>query len=199
MSEDSKAISQLIAAISAESFSSIIEVVISKYPDKYNKEFMEKANSFILNVYGQEVDSEKIFREFKFLVSESLYNRLSKKHRSELIRVGIAEDRVNTLFEILSGYLSQYNNSLSGKAVSESIDSIVDFQINTQMPVLATNSRLVDEANSYQINEDFKQQRLVVGLELSNSENLHFKANKQKVTMIFEEFEKLQEMLDKLY
>ena len=64
-SDDNKPIVQLISAISAENFAYIIEIIISRYPDKYNKEYIEKANSFILNVYGQEVDAEKIFREFK--------------------------------------------------------------------------------------------------------------------------------------
>jgi hypothetical protein len=67
------------------------------------------------------------------------------------------------------------------------------------MPVINTNYKIKTESS---MNDDVKKQNLIINFNLqseSGLNNLFFEMNKAQLINFYEEIEKIQEKLDKLY
>lgn len=217
-----KAINLLITSVSNDDLVIILEAILEKYPNKFNKEYTDKLFKGLTRYYGSNIDPEQVFRELKNLITECFFNRLSKKYKAELIsKNGLDEERINVVFETLN----QYKSNIEGEADNSNCCEIKNFEIITSMPISSTNNNLVEETNEFTTKEDGKQQELTLRLEISkedvtkskkkNSDNknalseelkipeiteiVEMKFNKKKLVSVFEELEKLQEKLDELY
>ena len=184
---------QAIFSITSEELKLVIEAILHKYPDKYDKDYTEKLLKGIKRFFGQEIDAEKIFREYKSLISDCFFNRLSKKFKNELLNKGIELEKIDVLYETLGGY-ENYSE----------VNDVSNFSIVTKAPISTTNNHLYDENREFMAKEDFKQQELFIKIETNeklNKQNdiLEFKLDKKQLILLNEEFEKLQEKLDSLY
>lgn len=191
----------LINDINDENYTFIIELMSSKYPDKYDEEFLSKLMKAFNSLFGGEVNGMKIFRELKILLKNALYNRLSKKHKNELLQKGLPEHRIITLFEQLKPYLGKITDNQFN--LSSQSTMLVDFEMTTEMPLQYTNCNIVSEENNYRPKDDIKQQLFRFNMNITNQENqintLNFSMDKKQLISFYAEIEKIQECLDKLY
>ena len=211
-----EAINGLLTSISEEDLSSVFDAILEKYPTKYTKEYTDKLIKALKRLYGEEIDPVKILREFKNLINDCVYNRLSKKHKNELInKNGFDEKRVEILFEAINRI------NLGNELVQFDENGVItNFDVQTVNPISSSSNSLVVEGNEYSSKEDFRQQNILINLEIedskevkvkeikeedkkdgknTNTKTLKMKLEKKNLVNFFTELEKLQEKLDELY
>lgn len=181
--------------IQNESFTELIESVLKYYPDRYNNRNIQNIIYLIksFDQHNSNDSSELIFRELKDLINKSFYNRLTNKIKSEIVNDGLLSEKADLLFSLLSNYSEKYSIK-DQYALSENENKILDFEVITQMPILKTNSITLDS-----LNKDIKQQEILLKLDLGKEDIAQISMNKKMSSKLFEEIEKLQEALDKLY
>lgn len=181
--------------IQNDSFSELIDSVLKYYPDRYNSRIIQNILFLIKSLDQQYTNesSELIFRELKDLINKSFYNRLTNKIKTELVNEGLLSEKADLLFLLLSNYSDKYSIK-DEYTLSKAENKINDFEIITQMPILKTNSIMRDS-----LNKDIKQQELLLKLDLGKDDITQISMNKKMSSKLFEEIEKLQEALDKLY
>ena len=182
--------------INNDSFTELIETVVKYYPNKYNSN-NNQIIIYLIKSYDQHLShtsSELIFRELKDLINKSFYNRLTNKTKTELINDGLQSEKADLLFSLLSNYPDLYT-IINEYAINDHENKIYDFKITTQMPILKTNNDQTFDT----LSKDIKQQELLLKLDLGNDEIAQISMNKKMTSKLFEEIEKLQEALDKLY
>lgn len=192
-----QALNGLITMINIEDFCVIIDLILHCYPDKYTYEYMIKINEYSNRFYGSNIECEKIFREIKNLISDIIYNRISKKYKQELISKGLDSDRLDIIFEKVNEHQTKEDNDIL--ASNSNCLSLENFMIQTKAPINSTNNRFVEESNILNENLDSKKFEVFMNMEFSNGEKELYKINKTNLISMFEEIEKLQEKIDELY
>ena len=184
-------------SIDNESLQNLCNFVLSTYKTEYNYEDLEKLNQECQTIIDNELNIENFIRQLKYLFNKGIYGRINKKHKAELIELGLSPEKMEILCEIEKRYF-ELNLEKNENEDKKQIMNLKDFDMITEMPVVDTkyNSMIDGEKN-----EDFKKQQLLINLRLNkNGEDKRevIQVDKTKLIGLFSQIEKLQEQLDKL-
>ena len=193
---DNAFISQL-NSIDNESLNNLCNFVLSTYKTEYNYEDLEKLNQECQTIIDNELNIENFIRQLKYLFNKGIYGRINKKHKAELIELGLSPEKMELLCEVEKRYF-ELNLEKNENDDKKQVMTLKDFDMITEMPVVDTqyNSMIDGEKN-----EDFKKQKLLINLRLNkNGEDKRevIQVDKTKLIGLFSQIEKLQEQLDKL-
>ena len=193
---DNAFISQL-NSIDNESLNNLCNFVLSTYKTEYNYEDLEKLNQECQTIIDNELNIENFIRQLKYLFNKGIYGRINKKHKAELIELGLSPEKMELLCEVEKRYF-ELNLEKNENDDKKQVMTLKDFDMITEMPVVDTqyNSMVDGEKN-----EDFKKQKLLINLRLNkNGEDKRevIQVDKTKLIGLFSQIEKLQEQLDKL-
>ena len=180
-----------------ESLKHLCNTFLSTYKTEYTYEDLEKLHQEVESILDNELAVEHFIRQLKYLFNKGLYGRINKKHKTELIQLGISPEKMEILCEIEKQYFDT-NLEKNEEDYKNDILTMKDFDMMTEMPVVDTNySTMVDGEK----NDDFKKQKLLINLRLNkNGEDKRevIQVDKTKLIGLFTQMEKLQEQLDKL-
>jgi len=181
-----------------EKFGEFVNLLVENFENDLSHQKISNFSKFF-STSIIEIDSTKFLRQLKYLVNKGTYNRLSKKYKQDLLRIHMNEDKIDIMIEIQRVYFENFN--LINKREGEMLKNIIlkDFEIKTEMPICNTNYNV---KSNFSLNEDIKKQNLIVNLNLLSSENftnLVVQIDKSQLINMYEEIEKIQEKLDKLY
>ena len=185
-----------ISEIENSKFSQLINFVVEGYSYEINHEKLTNISKSFQSIFGNDKNPLTIYRKLKSLIHSCVYNRFSKKFKTELLNLGLKQEKVEILCEIVKVDLENLNEKLK---TSEFTSYLKDFEIKTEMPVLFTNYKVLNEETQ---NQDYKKQSIDINLIINeNNENkeIFFEMNKSQLVNFHEEIEKIQEKLDKLY
>ena len=183
--------------IDNESLKNLCNLYLSTYKTEYNYEDLEKLNHECQSVIDNDLNIEHFIRQLKYLFNKGIYGRINKKHKSELIELGLSPEKMETLCEVEKKYFDKNleNNENEDK---KNILTLKDFDMMTEMPVVDTKYNTMVDGEK---NVDFKKQKLLINLRLNrNGEDKRevIQVDKNKLIGLFSQIEKLQEQLDKL-
>ena len=183
--------------IDNESLKNLCNLYLSTYKTEYNYEDLEKLNHECQSVIDNDLNIEHFIRQLKYLFNKGVYGRINKKHKSELIELGLSPEKMEILCEVETKYFEK-NLEKNEDEDKKNILTLKDFDMMTEMPVVDTKySTMVDGDK----NVDFKKQKLLINLRLNrNGEEKRevIQVDKIKLIGLFSQMEKLQEQLDKL-
>ena len=183
--------------IDNESLKNLCNLYLSTYKTEYNYEDLEKLNHECQSVIDNDLNIEHFIRQLKYLFNKGIYGRINKKHKSELIELGLSPEKMEILCEVEKKYFEKNleNNENEDK---KNILTLKDFDMMTEMPVVDTKYNTMVDGEK---NVDFKKQKLLINLRLNrNGEDKRevIQVDKTKLIGLFSQMEKLQEQLDKL-
>ena len=183
--------------IDNESLKNLCNLYLSTYKTEYNYEDLEKVNHECQSVIDNDLNIENFIRQLKYLFNKGIYGRINKKHKSELIELGLSPEKMEILCEVEKKYFEKNleNNENEDK---KNILTLKDFDMMTEMPVVDTKYNTMVDGDK---NVDFKKQKLLINLRLNrNGEDKRevIQVDKTKLIGLFSQMEKLQEQLDKL-
>ena len=187
----------LINSIDVESLKNLCNFVLSTYKTQYNYEDLEKLNQECQAIIDNDLNIEHFIRQLKYLFNKGIYGRINKKHKAELIELGISPEKMEIICEVEKKYF-EVNLEKNEDEDKNQIMTLKDFDMITEMPVVDTQyNTMVDDDK----NEDFKKQNVLINLRLNkNGEDKReiIQVDKTKLIGLFTQMEKLQEQLDKL-
>ena len=193
---DNAFISQL-NNIDNDSLRNLCNFVLSTYKTEYNYEDLEKLNQECQTIIDNDLNIENFIRQLKYLFNKGIYGRINKKHKAELIELGLSPEKMELLCEVEKRYF-ELNLEKNENDDKKHILNLKDFDMITEMPVVDTK---YDSMVDGEKNEDFKKQKLLINLRLNqNGEDKRevIQVDKTKLIGLFTQIEKLQEQLDKL-
>ena len=184
-------------ALDIESFKNLCNFILSNYKTDYNYEDLEKIFHECQTVIDNDLNTEQFMRQLKYLFNKGIYSRINKKHKAELIELGISPEKMEILCEIEKKYFD-LNLEKNESEDKKQILTLKDFDMLTEMPVVDTKYNTVVDGEK---NQDLKKQNLLLNLRLNkNGEDKRevIQIEKTKLIGLFSQIEKLQEQLDKL-
>ena len=187
----------LLNNIDNDSLKNLCNVFLSTYKTQYNYEDLEKLNQECQSIIDNDLNIEHFIRQLKYLFNKGIYGRINKKHKAELIELGLAPDKMEIICEVEKKYFD-LNLEKNEDEDKKQILTLKDFDMITEMPVVDTNYKSMVDGEK---NEDFKRQKLLINLRLNkNGEDKRevIQVDKTKLIGLFSQMEKLQEQLDKL-
>ena len=180
-----------------ETLRNLCNVYLSTYKTENNYEDLEKLNNECRSILDNELAVEHFIRQLKYLFNKGIYGRINKKHKAELIELGISPEKMEIICEVEKKYFEN-NLEKNEEDDKKQISTLKDFDMLTEMPVFDTDYRaIVDEEKNY----DFKKQNLIINLRLNKDgkdKREIIQVDKTKLIGLFSQMEKLQEELDKL-
>ncbi len=179
-----------VNSIDEENFDLVIKFVLENYEETIEANLLASVERVIKSLITQDHDSLNLYRQFKYLVNKAVYNRLSKKFKNDILAIGIQEDKIDKIIELVRVYI----DNISKGGVER--NTIKDFEIKTQMPVYKSEYNL--KKNNISPNEDVNKQNVLIKFNLEK-EILFLEMDKIDMTNFYEQVEKIQEKLDKLY
>lgn len=179
-----------------EKFNYIINYTLENYQIDSNHEQIAYFCKIIATLFGNEIDSLHFLRQIKYLVNKGSYNRLTKKFKNDLLLLNMNENKIDNLIEIQKNYFEKINEI--NKRENSDNYLVEDFSVKTLMPVHTTNYNLKNNDKNI-LNEDLKKQNILIKLDIKDHESLQIQMDKTKLINFYEEMEKIQEKLDKLY
>ena len=180
-----------------ESFRNLCNFVLSTYKTQYSYEDFEKLHQECLSVIDNDLNTEHFIRQLKYLFNKGIYGRINKKHKAELIELGVAPDKMEIICEVEKKYFES-NLEKNEDEDKNQILTLKDFDMITEMPVVDTKYKAMVDGDP---NNDFKKQQLLINLRLNkNGEDKRevIQVDKTKLIGLFSQMEKLQEQLDKI-
>ena len=187
----------LINSIDVESLKNLCNFALSTYKTQYNYEDLEKLNQECQAIIDNDLNIEHFIRQLKYLFNKGIYGRINKKHKAELIELGISPEKMEIICEVEKKYF-EVNLEKNEDEDKNQIMTLKDFDMITEMPVVDTQyNTMVDDDK----NEDFKKQNLLINLRLNKigeDKREVIQVDKKKLIGLFSQIEKLQEQLDKL-
>ena len=184
-------------SIDNESLKNLCNLFLSTYKTQYNYEDLEKLNQECQSIIDNDLNIEHFIRQLKYLFNKGIYGRINKKHKAELIELGVAPDKMEIICEIEKKFF-ELNLEKNEEEDKKQILTLKDFDMITEMPVVDTNYKSMVDGEK---NDDFKKQQLLINLRLNkNGEDKRevIQVDKTKLIGLFSQMEKLQEQLDKL-
>lgn len=192
-----------INGLDNESLRNVFTSVLEKYKTEYNYDDMEKFSQEVVNLFDCEINTEHFLRQIKYIINKGIYGRINKKYKNDLLVLGFEVDKIEIISEVCKKYF-EINLEKNEKDMNAKIWNLKDFDMMTEMPVHYSKYMLQegDEGNN-----DIKKQQLIMNLRLSkenggpnNTEDKReiILVDKNKMIGLFQQFEKLQEQLDKL-
>ena len=186
-----------INATDNETLRNLCNIFLSTYKTENNYEDLEKLKNECRSILDNELAVEHFLRQFKYLFNKGIYGRINKKHKAELIELGIAPEKMEIICEVEKKYF-ETNLEKNEEDDKKQICTLKDFDMLTEMPVFDTDYQAtVDEEKNY----DFKKQNLIINLRLNKDgkdKREVIQVDKTKLIGLFSQMEKLQEELDKL-
>ena len=187
----------LINNIDVESLKNLCNFVLSTYKTQYNYEDLDKLSQECQSIIDNDLNIEHFIRQLKYLFNKGIYERINKKHKAELIELGISPEKMEIICEAEKKYF-ELNLEKNEDEDKNHIMTLKDFDMLTEMPVVDTQYKTMVDGDK---NEDFKKQKLFINLRLNkNGEDMRevIQVDKNKLIGLFSQMEKLQEQLDKL-
>ena len=184
-------------SIDNESLKNLCNLFLSTYKTQYNYEDLEKLNQECQSIIDNDLNIEHFIRQLKYLFNKGIYGRINKKHKAELIELGVAPDKMEIICEVEKKFFD-LNLEKNEEEDKKQILTLKDFDMITEMPVVDTNYKSMVDGEK---NEDIKKQQLLINLRLNkNGEDKRevIQVDKTKLIGLFSQMEKLQEQLDKL-
>jgi hypothetical protein len=181
-----------INTIDLDRFTSLINLIIENYSEEISNNKLTHITNFITTIFGHDTNSNNIFRKLKYIINKGIYNRFTKKYKLDLINLGLEENKID---EIIN---SAKENSTLGeiyKSNKTTTNILKDVQITTNMPVYSSNYS-IDPAKD---GSDLKKQNLLIKFDYSSDSSSLIEMNKNQLFTFYQEIEKIQEKLDKLY
>jgi hypothetical protein len=191
-----------------EKFSQFINYLLENYEDDTDQNKISIYSKIISSLFGGQLipDENHFYRQIKYLVNKGVYNRVSKKFKNDLLSLEISETKIEIVVEAIKPHLEKiYNLNKIKDQISTNL-IVTDFEIKTEMPVSTSKYEMINEVGS--LNEDTKKQNVILKFNLKNklvikdklsNGNLVFQMDKTKLIDFYEQVEKIQEKLDKLY
>ena len=180
-----------------DSLRNLSKVFLSTYKTEYTYEDLEKLNQECQSIIGDELTIEHFIRQLKYLFNKGIYGRINKKHKAELIELGINPDKMELICEVEKKYFEE-NLEKNEEEDKKQICILKDFDMMTEMPVVDSNYMGMMDGEK---NVDFKKQKLLINLRLNKEgkdKREVIQVDKTKLIGLFSQMEKLQEELDKL-
>ena len=175
---------------------SLMKELLENYRTELNYEQFQYFNNECKSLYDEGY-SENFIRQLKYLINKGIYNRITKRYKSDLIELGIEPEKVEAISNLQKQY-QEINFDKNEKNVKNNTIYLKDFDMYTEMPVHYSDYKINNED---QENPDIKKQNIILNLNLSNNEKDEHKIleiDKQKMINLFEKIELIQEYLDKL-
>lgn len=175
---------------------SLMKELLENYRTELNYEQFQYFNNECKSLYDEGY-SENFIRQLKFLINKGIYNRITKRYKSDLIELGIEPEKVEAISNLQKQY-QDINLDKNEKNVKNNSLYLKDFDMYTEMPVHYSDYKISKEE---QENYDIKKQNLILNLNLSNGEKEEhkiFEIDKLKMINLFEKVEQIQEYLDKI-
>ena len=186
-----------INATDNQTLRNLCNIFLSTYKTENNYEDLEKLKNECRSILDNELAVEHFIRQFKYLFNKGIYGRINKKHKAELIELGIAPEKMEIICDVEKKYF-ETNLEKNEEDDKKQICTLKDFDMLTEMPVFDTDYQAtVDEEKNY----DFKKQNLIINLRLNKDgkdKREVIQVDKTKLIGLFSQMEKLQEELDKL-
>ena len=183
--------------IDNESLRNLCKMFLSTYKTEYTYEDLEKLNQECQSFIDNELSVEHFVRQLKYLFNKGIYGRINKRHKADLIELGINPEKMEVIFEVEKQFFEE-NLEKNEDNEKKQICTLKDFDMMTEMPVVDTSYKaMVDEEK----NVDFKKQKLLINLRLNKDgkdKREVIQVDKTKLIGLFSQMEKLQEELDKL-
>ena len=187
----------MLNTIDNDSLRNLCKVFLSTYKTEYTYEDLEKLNQECQSIIDNELTIEHFIRQLKYLFNKGIYGRINKRHKAELIELGITPEKMEIICEVEKKYFDN-NLEKNENEDKKQICTLKDFDMMTEMPVVDTRYRIqMDEEK----NVDFKKQKLFINLRLNKDgkdKREVIQVDKTKLIGLFSQIEKLQEELDKL-
>ena len=183
--------------IDNDSFKNLCNYFLNNYKTQNNYEDLDKLYQECQSIIDNDLNTEHFIRQLKYLFNKGIYGRINKKHKADLIELGIIPEKMEILCEIEKKYYEKNLEKTEDEDKAQ-ILTLKDFDMLTDMPVVDTkyNTKVDGEPNN-----DFKKQKLILNLRLNkNGEDKRevIQVDKNKLIGLFSQIEKLQEQLDKL-
>ena len=175
---------------------SLMKELLENYRTELNYEQFQYFNNECKSLYDEGY-SENFIRQLKYLINKGIYNRITKRYKSDLIELGIEPEKVEAISNLQKQY-QDINLDKNEKNVKNNSLYLKDFDMYTEMPVHYSDYKISKEE---QENYDIKKQNLILNLNLSNGEKEEhkiFEIDKLKMINLFEKVEQIQEYLDKI-
>ena len=179
------------------SLKNLCKIFLSTYKTEYNYEDLEKLNQECQSIINNELAIEQFIRQLKYLFNKGIYGRINKRHKAELIELGINPEKMEIIFEVEKKYFEE-NLEKNEEEEKKQICTLKDFDMMTEMPVVDTSYTANKDQEK---NVDFKKQQLFINLRLNKDgkdKREVIQVDKTKLIGLFSQMEKLQEELDKL-
>ena len=186
-----------INGIDNDSLKNLCNLYLSTYKTQNNYEDMEKLNQECQSILDNELATEHFIRQLKYLFNKGIYGRINKRHKADLIELGISAEKIEIICEAEKKFF-ETNLEKNDEDDLKQICTLKDFDMMTEMPVVDTDYKaMIDEDK----NVDFKKQKLIINLRLNKDgkdKREVIQVDKTKLIGLFSQMEKLQEELDKL-
>lgn len=200
---------RIVNFLNEEKFSQFIHYLLENYEDDVTDQHkISLISKIISSLFGSQVipDANHFYRQIKYLVNKGVYNRVSKKFKNDLLNIEISETKIDIVVDALKLHLDRINHfNKSNDQISTNL-IVSDFEIKTEMPVGSSKNEMINEVGC--LNEDIKKQNVIIKFNLKSkllqngklkNDNLVFQMDKPKLIDFYEQVEKMQEKLDKLY
>jgi hypothetical protein len=179
-----------INSIDIDRYSSLISFIIEYYSEEITNDKLAYITNIISSIFGHDINSTSIYRKLKYLINKGIYNRFTKKYKLDLINLGLDENKIDEIINI-----AKESPSLGElyKSTKSNTNILKDVQITTNVPIYSSN---------YSINQDgsdIKKQKLLIKFDYSSDTSSLIEINKNQLFTFYQEIEKIQEKLDKLY
>ena len=175
---------------------SLVKLLLENYKTELNYEQIQYFSDQFKSLYDEQ-DVDNFIRQLKYLINKGIYNRITKRYKSDLIELGIEPEKVEAISNLQKQY-QEINFDKNEKNVKNNTIYLKDFDMYTEMPVHYSDYKISKEE---QENYDIKKQNLILNLNLSNGEKEEhkiFEIDKLKMINLFEKVEQIQEYLDKI-
>lgn len=189
---------ELLNQCGLEDFRCLFAYLIENYSDEMNFEKLSYLRRLVSAVFGSESDASSYLRRLKYLINKAICNRVSKKLRDDLSNLKLNNERIEVISSLIKLNYNKINNENRQKQKKNYYEAN-DIHIETVMPVYNTNKMKQKGEN-----KDIKQQSLILNFDLLSASSKEFKSSqfeldKNQLRSLYEEIEKAQEKLDKLY
>ncbi len=186
-----------INSIDNDSLKNLSYLFLSTYKTEYTYDDLDKLKQECQSILDNELAIEQFIRQLKYLFNKGIYGRINKRHKADLIELGITPEKVEVLSEAEKKFFEE-NLEKNEEDDKKQICILKDFDMMTEMPVVDTDYRAMEDEEK---NVDFKKQKLIINLRLNkngNDKREVIQVDKTKLIGLFSQMEKLQEELDKL-
>jgi hypothetical protein len=177
---------------------------LENYSVENDQSKINSIQNIISALFGNDIESNNIYRQVKYLINKGCYNRLLKKFKNDLINLEFKESRVELILESIKNHYERIVE-LQKKDELNNYQSIINFEIKTEMPVMNTNFKITNDDGDF--NKDLKKQNILMKFQLdkkncddsNKNDEILIQMDKTQLVNFYEEIEKIQEKLDLLY